>query len=857
MTIVWVFWDASDNRGKVRMAILRSERHATGGPGIEPRWTRGANEAVGAAYSASSHVWFTITAGVLTEVYYPTVDTPQTRDLQFLVSDGETFSHDERRHCESHVTYLSESALGVRVVSTNRDGHYRLTKEIIADPHADCVLLHVHFEPRGPRAEKMRLYALLAPHLESGGHDNIGNVAEAAGREILTAHKHNTWLAMGASAPFLRRSCGYVGTSDGWTDLTENYQLDWEYDVAESGNIALVGELDLSGGRTFTLGLAFGDSLQRAVSTLFQSLGVSFRSHRKRFIEQWTRACRKALPLTMEESLSRQEPLRTKSAAARTKGKNPDARGVALQREAPPVQHENRSLYGTSHSLLLAHEDKLYPGALIASLSIPWGHVKGDVEDLGGYHLVWTRDMVNSATGLLASGNMSTPLRALIYLAATQRADGGFYQNFWIDGEPYWHGVQLDEVAFPILLAWRLHELDALQAFDPYAMVLHAASYLVREGPWTPQERWEENSGYSPSTLACTIAALICAACFVEDRGDARAAQFLREYADFLEGHVEAWTVTTQGTLVPGISRHYIRILPVNPAESAVTEDPNTSMLTIRNRPPGTRADFPAKEIVDAGFLELVRYGVRRAGDPLMEDSLRVIDAVLKVDTPHGPCWHRYNNDGYGERDDGGPYEGFGKGRAWPLLTGERGHYELAAGRDPWPYLHAMENFASETGLLPEQIWDEPDRPDLHLHFGCATGSASPLMWAHAEYIKLLRSFRDGRVFDRIPAVHERYAARRRKRRAEIEVWKFNRRVQSVQYSATLRILAPDPFRLRWTCDEWRHSTDTPSSETSLGVHFADLSASGDQSAPLRFTFYWPDTEHWEGQDFEVRVAER
>ena len=322
--------------------------------------------------------------------------------------------------------------------------------------------------------------------------------------------------------------------------------------------------------------------------------------------------------------------------------------------------------------------------------------------------------------------------------------------------------------------------------FDPYPMVLAAAGYLIHEGPVTPQERWEENSGYSPSTLASNIAALVCASYLARGRGDAATAQFLLDYADFLESHIERWTVTNQGFLVPGIKRHYVRINPADSAQVVPNDDPDQGMVPIRNRPPDTPYQFPAAEIVDAGFLELVRYGIRRPGDPLIEDSLRVVDAVLKTDFPAGPCWKRYTHDGYGQRDDGGPFVGWGVGRPWPLLTGERGHYELAAGRDVVPFLRAMENFATSTRLLPEQIWDRPDLPEALMLFGRPTGAAMPLMWAHAEYLKLLRSAADGVVFDLIPEVAERY--RDGKPRAPIEIWKYNRQIQSVTIPCKLRI---------------------------------------------------------------------
>ena len=506
-----------------------------------------------------------------------------------------------------------------------------------------------------------------------------------------------------------------------------------------------------------------------------------------------------------------------------------------------------------SFNLLRAHEDKSYPGAFIASLAIPWGEAAGD-EDQGGYHLVWTRDMVNSAGAMLAAGDRTTPLRALIYLNVSQKEDGGFSQNFWIDGDPYWRGVQLDEVAFPILLAWRLRGENALQDFDPYPMVLRAAAYLVRHGPVTPQERWEEVSGYSPSTLASNISALICAACFARERGDAATAKYLEEYADFLECHIESWTVTTEGTLLPEVARHYIRILPESADNPHPEEDPNRGDITIANLAPGAQNVFPAKEVVDAGFLELVRHGIRAAADPIVVDSLKVVDAVLKVETPSGPCWRRYNHDGYGQRADGGPFVGWGQGRAWPLLTGERGHYELAAGHDPQPFVRAMETFASATGLLPEQAWDSPDLAQAYMFLGRPTGSAMPLMWAHAEYVKLLRSTGDGKVSDVIPNVAKRYFGERGDRQL-FDVWKFTRQARSVKPGYVLRIQVPASFRLHWSGDEWQTAQDTPSSATMLGVEFADIPIPTAQKAPIRFTFFWPASNSWEGHDYLVSVA--
>jgi len=793
---------------------MKEKKEAFGWPGIPPRWTSSSKEGVGTAYSTSSRIWFTLSHGILNEVYFPTLDRPEIRDLQFLITDGKTFFHEEKRDLESEVEYIEQHTLGYRVVSADVQGRYRLIKEIIADPHQSAILIHGRMEAREEWRERLQLYVLLAPHLEVGGWGNSAEKAVVAGREILVAWKGRTYLALGTKEGFTRSSCGYVGMSDGWQDLNADFQLDWEFDCARDGNVAVIGELDVRHHAEFTVGLAFGDGQHAAATILTQSLSIPFADHRRRYIEQWHRAS------------SMMKPLERNSG-------------------------DGGRLYRISESLLLAHEDKTYAGAMIASASIPWGQAKGD-EDLGGYHLVWTRDTFQSATGLLAAGDRATPGRALVYLACAQREDGGFPQNFWIDGTPYWGGIQLDEVSFPIIIAWRLWKANDLGDFDPYPMVKAAAAFLVRHGPMTQQERWEENSGYSPSTLASNIAGLVCAADFARARGEEATAVFLEEQADFLESHVERWTVTTEGTLVPGIHRHYIRINPLEQGSCCPDENPNYGTVIVHNRPPGSAFEFPGKEIVDAGFLELVRYGIRKPGDPLIEDSLRVVDEVLKVETPFGPCWHRYNCDGYGQRPDGGPYEGWGKGRAWPLLTGERGHYEFAAGRDPAPYLRAMESFASRGGMLPEQIWDEPDRPEVGMALGRPTGSAMPLMWAHAEYIKLLRSAADGRVFDVIPIVAERYLGKRPRPRRDL--WKHIRQVRQVAPGETLRIEADEPFRLHSSADGWWNTRDTDASSSELGIYFVDLAVARYQSEPLVFTFYWTKRNEWEGKDYKVDV---
>lgn len=771
-------------------------RPAPGGPGLPPRWTRGAKEAVGTAYSTASRVWYTIAAGILTETYYPTIDTPQIRDLQYLVTDGRTFFHDERRNTKTRVACVDDAALGFEIVNTAENQLYTIRKTVIGHPHQDCVLIRTRIDADPDVLPRLQLYALCAPHLEIGGWHNNAEVLDTKGGRILIAFKGSTWMALGVTTSFLRCSCGYVAVNDGWTDLHDNLALDWEYDAVYDGNIAVTGEIDLSRGSEFTIGLAFGDTRHRAITTLMQSLVTPFSDSLQRFRDEWSRTEKRfALAKSLKDSRA----------------------SLEIER---------------SINLLLAHEDKSYPGAMIAALGIPWGSSKGD-EELGGYHLVWTRDLVQAATALLASGDTRTPLRALVYLAVSQRADGGFYQNFWLDGRPYWTGVQLDEVSFPVVLAWRLRAADALGGFDPTEMVRAACAFLIREGPATAQDRWEEASGYSPSTLAVAIAALICGADIIEAAGDRETAGFVREYADFLESHVEAWTVTTEGSLVPGSPRHYIRINPNTEGD----EDPNHGTLTLANQPPGGPYTYPAKDIVDAGFLELVRYGMRDPHDPIIVDSLGVVDAVLKMDTPAGPCWHRYNHDGYGQRADGSSYKGWGVGRLWPLLTGERGHYELAAGRDASPYVRAIEQFAVGIGLIPEQVWDQPDIPEKLLRFGGPTGAVLPLVWAHAEYIKLVRSLADKHVFDRIDPVSARYTSRRAPLARPSEIWSHKRPVKRCPAGSTLRVIAAQPFTLQWSDSQSPDRRETSATSTRLGVWYVDLASRSVE--PVRFTFRW------------------
>ncbi|MBV9339943.1 MAG: glucan 1,4-alpha-glucosidase, partial [Acidobacteria bacterium] len=485
-------------------------------------------------------------------------------------------------------------------------------------------------------------------------------------------------------------------------------------------------------------------------------------------------------------------------------------------------------------------------------LSIPWGFNKGD-EDLGGYHLVWPRDLVETAGGFLAAGAVGDALRVLRYLEATQEADGRWPQNMWLDGRPYWSGSQMDEAAFPILLVDLLRReartaLGELKRWWP--MVRRAAGFIARNGPVTQQDRWEEDGGYSPFTLAVEIAGLLAAADVAEEVREFDIAGYLRDLADVWNENVERWTYSTSGDLTRqvGVNGYYVRIAPDNPAS------PTNGLISLKNRP-AARSIEPASHIISPDALALVRFGLRSPQDPRILNTIKVIDALLRVKLPHGACWYRYNDDGYGEHADGSPFDGVGVGRPWPLLAGERAHYELAAGNLPAAkeLLRSLELSNNGSLLLPEQLWDGPDIPERELFFGRPSGAACPLVWAHSEYIKLVRSLKDGKIFDQPAQTVKRY--RIEQRRAIYWSWRFNNKCRNMPAGKTLRIELPVSGLVHASFDNWQTFDDIRTHDTGLGIHVADLpTASLVAGRNVLFTFFWPGDNRWEGTDFEVNV---
>ena len=791
-----------------------------GAPGIAPRWTSSAKSAVGTSASADSRVWFTISHGILNEIYAPRLDMACIRDFGFLVTSQGYFS-EEKRDAVSSVRMIEDGIPAFQLVNTARDGRYIIHKTILSDPDRPVVLQDIKFEPRVGALADYALHALVAPHLVNAGATNTAWYDDYKGHEMLFAEGRGTALAVASSAPWLARSAGYVGTSDGWQTLSRGEGLRSEYVRAENGNVALSGTLDLASenGRAL-LAIGFGAQPEEAAFRALLSLQQGLEPTLRRFCAGWREWQKGLLPLD------------------------------------EPQEETQLNRYRISTAVLATHRDPA-SGAIIASLSIPWGSSKGD-DDLGGYHLVWPRDLVQIAGGLLAAGSPVHARAVLDYLVAVQEADGHWLQNSWLDGRPYWQGVQMDETAFPVLLYDMLLRAGAIGQNETArytTMIEAAAGYIVRNGPATEQDRWEEDGGYSPFTLAAEIAALLCAAAALEAAGKVSVARYLREVADGWNERIESWTyvVDTDLSRKLGIDGYYIRI--GRPADNGMS-DPHGSIV-VRNRP-AADAKVEADLLVSPDALALVRFGLRSPDDPRMRNTVRAIDASAKRDLPAGPFWYRYNDDGYGEHADGAPFDGTGTGRLWPLLTGERAHFELAAGRfdEARRLLATMESAASDGGLLPEQIWDSDDIVARELFLGRPSGSAMPLAWAHAEHIKLLRSLHDGAVFDMPPQTKERYFAT--KPPPAPWSWRLSSKITSIAPGRTLRLELLKQARVRWSADNWLTVIDSMSQPTGLGTYICDLPTGELRTgAVVQFTFLWMETNTWQGANFTVEIAAR
>ncbi len=718
------------------------------GPGY---WSSGVKQFFGTSYEAYdsnnqysdksptapiSHVWFTGAQGVLTEVYWPTVDVAQVRDHQFLVTDGKSLFFEERNNSTTEVEWLEPGVPAFRVTNKDPQGRFEIERTVFSDPDRDVVLQHIKITRH---IDGLQFYLLHNPSVANTPlGDNAQAELSASPGQGLYAWQDSHAQAVLLSVNLKQVSAGFEGSpNDGYADVKAHLGMASHYEFAHDGNVVLTAWVDIpatQGVSEFDIALGFGHTVQSAHDIAAASLAAGPSALLDKYTSQW---------------LQYQQSVRDLSSQSTDKGE----------------------LFRDSVAIMKSMEDKTYAGAFVASPVVPWGLnqidwsagfykiTNGRREMMSGYHIIWPRDLYQMATSFTAIDDYKSAIASLNYLKTIQydttegnwtfgshnrNKDGSFPQNCWVDGTNHWGSVQLDEVSMPIVLAYRLWKAQEIKSSDYWNMVSRAADFLSDFGPWTPEERWEEIFGYSPSTIAAEIAALKAAALFADDAKDATRAARYRSLATAWSASLETWLFTTTGKYANG--KFYLRIKGANQYDQKI--DPNDDSTFSMANHGGT---WQEKDVTDGGFLELVRFGIRSALSTEIQETVAAYDATIRVDLPNiGPGFRRYYGDRYNYDETTNLQT---MGMPWPILSGERGHFELAAaverklGRDVLdatirPFVTELEKFSTPSHMIPEQVWDSGDK------IGQPTGAATPLGWAHAEYIKLLRSRQDKKPFD-------------------------------------------------------------------------------------------------------------
>jgi glucoamylase len=694
--------------GLARAAPAAAAGSAPGAPGSDATWNESNVTGFADSLGAGSKVWYTLGNGELENVLYPETDNPDTSGLQYIVTNGSSFASTETSGT-SHTTSLVDPQSPVwQQVNKASNGDFTITKTYIADPSRSVVLVQTTFA--NLTSSPLNLYADYHPQLDNDGMGNTGGTDATSGD--LVASNGPVSSALASSAGFSQTTSGYVGSaSDGESELTSGYALSSTYSSAPTGgHIDQVAQIPVaaSGSTTFTLALAFDSSQSAAVSDASASLAAGFSSLESSFEAGW--------------------------------------HSWFAGLHAPPASVTGSPGLETQYNVSLmdvkADEDKTYTGAFVAAPTVPWGaSVSADTgtgtSGAHGYHAVWTRDEYEMATALLAAGDTADAQAALSYILSYEaESNGAVKQNTWLNGTAVFGSTQMDEVADPIILAYQLGDTGS----SYWATLKNLANYLVANGPYTPEERWEEIGGYSPSTMAAEIAGLLCAASLAEANGDTTDAATYQSTAQSWASEVDSLTYTTNGPY--GSGSYYLRITPDG--------QPNAGTSIGIANGGGSHDD---RTVVDAGFLELVRLGVKPASATDITNSISVVDSQIEVSTPEGPIWHRYSFDGYGETASGGDYTASGVGNPWPVLSGERGEYDVADGNlsGAQSLLQTMAGAANGGYQIPEQVWGGSTGTG-GFTFGQPDNSSTPLMWAMAQYARLAIDISAGTDVD-TPAV--------------------------------------------------------------------------------------------------------
>jgi glucoamylase len=687
--------------------VLAAGGEAPGAPGKAATWDRGDKDGFGTARGTSSKVWYTLRDGALSEIYYPRIDTPSTRDTQLVISDGSSFTDLERTATVHRVRLLDAKSLVYRQIDRAKSGKYVITKTYVTDPARSTVLVDIGF--RSLTGHPYQVYVLHDPALMMNGDDDTGRTQDGA----LVATDGRGSDALAASSGFRKTSSGYLGVSDGLTDLTD-HRMDWTYHASEPGNVVQTGLTrltGLAGGQHLTLAIGFAATTTGALARARASLASRFGATRQRYSAGW------------HHYLASLRPVRA------------------------PAQHFATE-HHVSQMVLAASEDKTFRGGFVAAPGRPWAWANV-LRQFAVYHAVWSRDLYQIATALIAMGDRAAAGRALGYLFSVQeRPDGSYPQNSRLNGLPVFGGLQMDEVSFPTLLAWQLHRIGPAA----WQHIRRSEDFVIANGPSTPGDRWENASGYSPATIAAEISGLVVGARIARHNDDTTRARRYLQVADNWRSNLQKWTVTTNGPL----SSH--------PYFLRITDGDANAATKIQLSDGGPLID--QRRVLDPSFLELVRLGVLSPHDPRIVNTVHLVDQHLGYQTSNGPFWHRASFDGYGEKADGSqwqptnPGSGLTHGRGWPLLTGERGEYQLAAGTGAQNLLATMARAADNASwLLPEQVWDHrpPAGSGPRFRPGEPTTSATPLAWTHAQFIRLAWSIVNGAPIETPQPVACRY----------------------------------------------------------------------------------------------------
>jgi glucoamylase len=763
--VIVAAWLAAPALASPRSATPSGE--APGGPGATSYLDTARKDCFGTARNTTSKVWFTVAGGVLSDVFSPTIENTNVSTVQYIVTDGRTFSDLQQRDMTYSVSSPDPSGMVCRVTSTDRAHRFRLISDYVTDPARDSVVVHTRLVPMGGGAhsvQNLKVYVRYDATIDNTGGGGTAN----GGPNNATIDPATTALvssdttaptgpfsaqvvgALLANHPFLAESSGFVGSAgDGLSQLDTHRRLVDDYRSATDGNVVQTARVDMAPGRPFTLALGFAPDAAGAITAARGSAAQPFARTLGQYAAGW-RGYDAAL---------RRPPRRLAGLT--------DAQDAAM-----------RSTYWVSANVIKAAEDKTNIGAFVASPTDPWGQSVPAATTHAGwtYREVFARDSYETFTGLLADGDTASARDMTLFMFdRTQQPDGSFPRDSELDGTvaPDTFGLsEIDEVAYPLLMAWEAGLAGNVSFYQDH--IRPAADYIVDHGPSTGAERWEEHPGFSPATIASEIAGLVAAGKLATAAGDTARADLYLATADDYQRNVKRWTVTTTG---PDGPRYFIR--------ESVDGDPNTAQTYDLGN--GSLSHVDQRSIIDAGFLELTRMGELSARDPDVRASLHVVDSVLESQTASGPGWHRYGikadgaTDGYGDcyvpdpttcspTGEGWFTHAVGSGHLWPLLTGERAEQDLQSGDTAAASGLAVDfqRMTWDLGYVPEQVWEDPDTPaspfgtdpttaSIGFSNGKAAGSAAPLIWGQAQYLRLVLDLQAGTLIDQPQITRARY----------------------------------------------------------------------------------------------------